>query len=70
MPMPIEKIVALTAALVASIALTGGPQNLTKNLRAIEIKILRECTRVDNWGNPSPWAHRNHVLPQKNHAHK
>jgi hypothetical protein len=68
--MPIEKIIALAAALVASITLTGGPQNLKKNLRDIEIKILRECTRVDNWGNPSPWAHRNRVPSQKNHAHK
>ena len=58
MPMPIEKIIALTAALVASIAVTGGPQNLKKNLREVQIKILRECTRVDNWGNPSPWAHQ------------
>jgi len=68
--MPIEKIIALTAALVAGIAITGGPQNLKKNLWNMEIKILRECTRVDNWGNPSPWAHRSRVLPQRNRIRK
>lgn len=58
--MPIEKIVALAVGIAMSIAVTGGPQNFKKNLREVELKILRECTRVDNWGNPSPWAHRQH----------
>jgi hypothetical protein len=55
--MPIKEIINFALGIVLSIALLGGPQNLRSNLRDVQIKILREMTRVDNWGNPSPWAH-------------
>ena len=55
--MPIKEIVSFGMGVVLMVAVTGGPLNLKTNLRAAEIKILREVSRTDNWGNPSPWAH-------------
>lgn len=55
--MPIKEIITFTMGLVMTIAVVGGPQNIRSNLREVQIKILREMSRVDNWGNPSPWAH-------------
>jgi len=51
--MPIKEIITFTMGIVMSIAIIGGPQHLRANLRETQIKILREMTRVDNWGNPS-----------------
>jgi hypothetical protein len=55
--MPIKEIVSFAMGIVMTIAIAGGPQNFRSNLREVQIKILREMSRVDNWGNPSPWAH-------------
>jgi hypothetical protein len=63
--MPIKEIINFALGIVLSIALLGGPQNLRSNLRDVQIKILREMTRVDNWGNPSPWAHHSHLSTYK-----
>ena len=55
--MPIKEIVSFTLGIVMTIAVAGGPLQLRANLRKVQIEILREMTRTDNWGNPSPWAH-------------
>ena len=53
--MPIKELIALASAAVVAIAVSGGPQNLTRNLRRIEVKMLREASRTDNWGTPYRW---------------
>ncbi len=63
--MPVKEITTFAMGIVMSIALVGGPQNLRSNLRDVQIKILREMTRVDNWGNPSPWAHHSGISTHK-----
>lgn len=55
--MPIKEIVSFTMGIVMTIAVVGGPLNLKTNLRKVQVQILREMTRTDNWGNPSPWSH-------------
>jgi len=56
--MPIKEIITFTMGVVMTIAVAGGPLNLKTNLRKVQIEILREMTRTDNWGNPSPWANK------------
>lgn len=51
--MPTKEIMTLASILMAGWFLTGGQAGVTKNLRATQIRILREVTRTDNWGNPS-----------------
>jgi hypothetical protein len=51
--MPIKEVVTFALGMVISIALVGGPIHLRQHLREMQIKILREMTRVDNWGEPS-----------------
>lgn len=51
--MPIKEIIALTTAIVIATAISGGPQNLEKNLNAMKYSMLKELTKTDNWGDPS-----------------
>jgi len=65
--MPIKEIIALTTAIVIATAVTGGPQNLEKNLNSMKYTMLKELTRTDNWGNPSPFS----IQPTLgHHAHR
>ena len=64
--MPIKEIITFTLGLVSIIAITGGPWNLTQNLQKLQYEILKEATRTDNWGNPSPWAKENLPLKKTN----
>lgn len=57
--MPIKEIIAVAAALMASIIATH-PTRPLEAVRELQVKILREVGRTDNWGSPDifPPAHR------------
>lgn len=50
--MPIKEIMALSAVIVVSVMLTH-PTRPLEAVRAIEVRILHEVGRTDNWGNPN-----------------
>jgi hypothetical protein len=50
--MPIKEIIALSAAIMASIAITH-PTHPMDAIRKVQAQILREVGRTDTWGNPS-----------------
>lgn len=50
--MPIKEIMAFSAIALASIVATH-PLHPILAVRAVEMRILKEATRTDNWGNPS-----------------
>lgn len=55
--MPFKEIITYGIGIAMVVGLAGNPVHFRENLRRFQFQILRECTRVDNWGNPSPWAH-------------
>ena len=55
--MPFKEIIPFGIGIAMVVGLAGNPLHFRENLRKVQFQILRECTRVDNWGNPSPWAH-------------
>jgi hypothetical protein len=57
--MPIKEIVSFAMGVMMVVALSS-PLHFRENLRRIEFSILKETSRVDNWGNPSIWAHVKH----------
>jgi len=50
--MPIKEIIGFGMGIIMTLVITHGPQNLTRELRKLQIQILRETTNTD-WGNPS-----------------
>jgi len=56
--MPVDKIITYTFGIIATLAVLHGPLHLRDEMRKIEIQILRETARTDNWGNPSIFVHR------------
>lgn len=56
--MPIKEIIAISALVMASIIATN-PLHPQEAIRSIELRILREVRRTDNWGNPSIFRHKN-----------
>lgn len=50
--MPIKEIIAFSGVIMISIMITH-PTRPLKAVRAMQLKILREVGRTDNWGNPS-----------------
>lgn len=50
--MPIKEIVTLGIGVLMALAVTGGPWNLKSNMRKVQVQILREVGRTDNWGKP------------------
>lgn len=57
--MPIKEIMALSAALMGSIMLTH-PTRPLEAVREVEVRILHEVGRADNWGNPSIFTGASH----------
>ena len=55
--MPIKELVQYGLGIAMIVGLAGNPLHFRENLRSFQLKVLRECTRVDNWGSPSPWSH-------------
>ncbi|MBS1958327.1 MAG: hypothetical protein JST80_02540 [Bdellovibrionales bacterium] len=51
-----EKIVPLAAAFVIGL-MTQHPLTWRMELKRVQYSMLRELSRTDNWGTPSPWAH-------------
>ena len=62
--MPIKEIMALSAAIMASIMVTH-PTRPLEAVREFEVRILHEVGRTDNWGSPSIFAHRSTVRERK-----
>jgi len=56
--MAIKALIMLGMMAVGSIALTHGPHRLKAELRKVQIQILREVARTDNWGNPDIFQHQ------------
>ena len=56
--MPVDKIITYTFGIIATLAVLHGPLHLRDEMRKIEIQILRETARTNNWGNPSIFAGR------------
>jgi len=50
--MPIKEITAFSAIALASIVATH-PLHPAQAVREVEMRILKEATRTDSWGNPS-----------------
>ena len=63
--MPIKEFVNWAWLIVVGIAVTGGPQNLTKNLRVLEYKMLKEVGRTSNWGDPNIFRYKKFVVNHK-----
>ncbi len=55
--MPIKEIITFALGIALTVALTGGPMKMKSNLEKAKIQILRDMTRVDNWGTPTPWLY-------------
>jgi hypothetical protein len=69
--MPFKEIITYGIGIAMVAGLAGNPLHFRENLRRVQFQVLKECTRVDNWGNPSPWAHRlNHVGLNSSRAQK
>lgn len=51
--MPIKEIMSLALAAVVGIAVAGGPQNLTQNLRKASYQMAKKAFRTDDWGTPA-----------------
>ena len=51
--MPIKEFVQYGIGIAMIVGLAGNPLHFRRNLKNFQLQILRECTRVDNWGNPS-----------------
>lgn len=54
--MPIKEIMTLGIIIMSGWYVTGGQRGMLKNIQETKVKILREVTRTDNWGNPSIWG--------------
>jgi hypothetical protein len=52
-PMFVKDAISLAIAIMSVLFVTYGPTKFKTKLHELELKILRESTRVDNWGNPS-----------------
>ena len=50
--MPVKEIMAISAAIMSSIMLTH-PTRPLEEVREVEVRILHEVGRTDNWGSPS-----------------
>ena len=51
--MPVSDILKFGLGVVATLAVLHGPSHLRDEMRSLELKILRETARTDNWGDPS-----------------
>ena len=56
--MPIKEIMTITTVILGSWMIAGGRESMWKNIHKVQIQILREVARTDNWGNPLPWKPR------------
>jgi hypothetical protein len=56
--MPIKELITFAIGVAMAVGLAGGPGKVEANLRAAKVMILREMTRVDNWGTPTPWLYK------------
>jgi hypothetical protein len=51
-PMPIKELLAITTLALAAI-FAAHPFDFSNAVRKVELSILKEASRTDNWGNPS-----------------
>ena len=63
--MPVKEIITYVLGVIGALAVLHGPLHLKDELWKVEVQILRETARTDNWGNPSLFAHRRpiHAVP-------
>jgi hypothetical protein len=54
--MPIDKIITFAFGVLGTLLLLHGPFHLQEEMRKLEIEILRETARTDNWGSPDIFA--------------
>jgi hypothetical protein len=57
--MPIKEIITISAIIMAAVVATN-PMHPREAIRALQIKILRDVARTDNWGSPSIFPHHRH----------
>ena len=50
--MPIKEIVAFGAAVFTMLFVINGPLHFRDAVRKLQIQILRDISRTDNWGDP------------------
>ncbi len=67
--MPIKEIVQYGLGIAIVVGLAGNPLHFRENLRNFQFQILKECSRVDNWGNPSPFPQRR-LSANSDHRHQ
>lgn len=51
--MPIKDLMTYAAGILAVLFLLHGPTRFRAVVRDLELRILRDATRTDNWGDPS-----------------
>jgi hypothetical protein len=69
--MPIAEIMKWSAGVVTLLAILHGPSHLNQSLHSVEIPILREVTRTDDWGYPGIGrAHGPSRAVPSRHIHK
>ena len=56
--MPIREIMTFSFGVLAVLFATHGPLHFRESVRNLQIQILRDVARTDNWGNPSIFKHR------------
>ncbi len=64
--MPIKEIIAIALTLVTATAIFSGPSSLEKSLNTMKYQLLKELTKTNTWGDPSPWRHQK---PNSNTTH-
>jgi len=54
--MPIKEIITFGFGVIGTLLVLHGPLHLHEEMRKLEVQILREAVRTDNWGNPDIFA--------------
>jgi hypothetical protein len=49
--MPIDKIITFAFGVLGTLLVLHGPLHLQEEMRKLEIEIVRETARTDNWGS-------------------
>jgi hypothetical protein len=58
--MPIKEAITFGFGVIGTLLVLHGPFHLQREMRKLEIQILRETTRTNRWGNPSIFVGRHH----------
>jgi hypothetical protein len=60
--MPYKELIAISLVVVTGWYITGGQKSVHRNLRKIQVTVLRDLGNTRKWGNPTPWSYRGPVV--------